>query len=105
MRFLENYTLAWHHWLMILSLMKLGGRGTKAQIIPIYKQEGFSPHAINSIFSTDIQDLGEAVEVVGGLQYLNDNSTIILTNDSEFQTFIRKHLKPVMSAFKLRQKK
>jgi hypothetical protein len=38
MYFLENYTLAWHHWLMLLSLMKLGGSGTKAQIMPVYKK-------------------------------------------------------------------
>ena len=41
MRFLENYTLAWHHWLMILGLFKLKGSATKAQIFPIYKKEGF----------------------------------------------------------------
>jgi len=105
MRFLENYTLAWHHWLMVLSLLKLGGRGTKAQIMPIYKQEGFSPHAIDNVFSTDIQDLGEAIEVVGGLQSLNDNSTIILSDNPKFQKFIKKHLKSVVSTFKLRRRK
>jgi hypothetical protein len=105
MRFLENYTLAWHHWLMILSLLKLGGSGTKAEIMPIYRQEGFSPHAIDKVFSTDIEDLGEVIEVVGGLQNLNDSSTLILTDNPKFQKFIKKHLKSVVSTFKLRQKK
>ena len=105
MRFLENYTLAWHHWLMILSLLKLGGRGTKAQIMPIYRQEGFSPHAIDGIFSTDVQDLGEVVRVEGGFEILSDSSTLVLTDNPDFQKFIRKHLKHVMSTFKLRQKK
>ncbi|MHA2362247.1 MAG: hypothetical protein ACXAB6_10040, partial [Candidatus Thorarchaeota archaeon] len=55
MQLLENYTLAWHHWLIVLSLLKLGGSGTKAQIFPVYKKEGFSPHAIENVFKTDIQ--------------------------------------------------
>ncbi len=74
MRFLENYTLAWHHWLMLLSLMKLGGSGTKAQIMPVYKKEGFSPHAIDRVFATDLVDLGESVEVEGGLDNLSNSS-------------------------------
>ena len=105
MRFLENYTLAWHHWLMILSLVKLGGSGTKAQIIPVYKKEGFSPHAIEQVFVSDIEDLGEAIEVEGGVHNMTENSSIILTDNLQFRKFIKKHLKPVVSTFKLRQKK
>ncbi|TFH09795.1 MAG: hypothetical protein E4H14_03780 [Candidatus Thorarchaeota archaeon] len=103
MRFLENYTLAWHHWLMLLSLMKLGGRGTKAQIMPVYKREGFSPHAIDSVFATDLADLGEAVEVDGGLDNLDSSSTIILTTDPKFQKFLKKNLKSVVTTFKTRR--
>jgi len=103
MRFLENYTLAWHHWLMLLSLMKLGGSGTKAQILPVYKKEGFSPHAIDRVFATDLVDLGESVEVEGGLENLSNNSTIILTKDPTFQKFLKKNLKSVVSTFKIRR--
>ena len=104
MRFLENYTLAWHHWLMILSLMKLGGSATKAQIMPVYKREGFSPHAIDRIFATDLVDLGEAVEVEGGFDKLDNNSTIILNDDPKFQKFLKKNLKSVVSTFKTRRR-
>lgn len=103
MRFLENYTLAWHHWLMLLSLMKLGGSGTKAQIMPVYKKEGFSPHAIDRVFATDLVELGEAVEVEGGLENLSSTSTIILTQDPKFQKFLKKNLKSVVSTFKTRR--
>ena len=102
MRFLENYTLAWHHWLMLLSLLKLGGSGTKAQILPVYKKEGFSPHAIDKVFQTDLVDLGEAVEVEGGLDNLTERSTIYLTEDPKFKKFLKKHLKPVVNTFKTR---
>jgi len=104
MRFLENYTIAWHHWLMILSLMKLGGNGTKEQIMPVYKQEGFSPHAIDRVFATDLFDLGEAVDVEGGVDKLCNNSTIILSSDPTFQKFLKKHLKSVVSTFKTRRR-
>jgi hypothetical protein len=105
MRFLENYTLAWHHWLMLLSLMKLGGSGTKAQIMPVYKKEGFSIHAIDNVFQTDLVDLGEAIEVEGGLENLTSSSTIFLTNDPKFQKFLKKHIKTVVSTFKTRKTK
>jgi hypothetical protein len=105
MRFLENYTLAWHHWLMLLSLMKLGGSGTKAQIMPVYKKEGFSPHAIDKVFQTDLVDLGDAVTVEGGLDNLSSSSTIILSNDPKFQKFLKKHIKSVVSTFKTRKTK
>lgn len=104
MRFLENYTLAWHHWLMLLSLMKLGGSGTKAQIMPVYKKEGFSPHAIESVFATDLVDLGEAIEVEGGLDNLNNSSVIILTKDPKFQKFLKRNLKSVVSTFKTKRR-
>lgn len=102
MRFLENYTLAWHHWLMVLSLMKLGGRGTKAQIMPVYKREGFSPHAIDQVFATDLVDLAAVVEIEGGIDNLTDNSSIILTDDPIFRKFLKKNLKSVVSTFKTR---
>lgn len=104
MRFLENYTLAWHHWLLLLSLMKLGGSGTKGQIMPVYRKEGFSPHAIDKVFATDLVDLGEAVEVVGGLENLDNGSTIILADDPKFQKFLKKNLKSVVSTFKTRRR-
>jgi len=105
MNFLENYTLAWHHWLMLLSLLKLGGSGTKGQILPIYRKEGFSPHAIHKVFQTDLIDLGEAVEVDGDIDNLTNKSTIILTDDPKFRSFLKKHVKPVLNTFKTRTPK
>ncbi len=105
MRFLENYTLAWHHWLMLLSLLKLGGRGTKAKIMPVYKREGFSPHAIDQVFATDLLDLAAVVEVEGGLDNLTNDSSIILTDDPIFRKFLKKNLKSVVSTFKTRPHK
>lgn len=102
MHFLENYTLAWHHWLMVMALLKLGGSGTKAQILPVYKKEGFSPHAIDKVFRTDLEDLGEAVEVEGGIENLTSHSTIYLSEDSMFRRFLKKHLKSVVTTFKTR---
>ncbi len=104
MRFLENYTLAWHHWLMLLSLLKLGGSGTKSQILPVYKKEGFSPHAIDKVFQTDLEDLGEAVEVEDGISNLTERSTIYLTENLKFRKFLKKHLKSVVSTFKTRSR-
>lgn len=105
MRFLENYTLAWHHWLMLLSLLKLGGSGKKSQILPVYKKEGFSSHAIDQVFQTDLVDLGEAVEVEGGIENLTDQSIIFLTEDPKFRRFLKKHLRPVVNTFKTRKPK
>ncbi|TET09913.1 MAG: hypothetical protein E3J86_06985 [Candidatus Thorarchaeota archaeon] len=105
MRFLENYTLAWHHWLMLLSLLKLGGSGKKSQILPVYKKEGFSSHCIDQVFQTDLVDLGEAVEVEGGIENLTDRSTIFLTEDLKFRRFLKKHLRPVVNTFKTRKPK
>ncbi len=102
MRFLENYTLAWHHWLMVLSLLKLGGRGTKGQIMPVYKNEGFSPNAIDQVFATDLVDLATVVEVEGGLDNITNSSTIILSDDPIFRKFLKKNLKSVVSTFKTR---
>ncbi|MFX0056509.1 MAG: hypothetical protein ACFFAX_04970 [Promethearchaeota archaeon] len=100
MQFLENYTLAWHHWLMLLSLLKLGGSGTKSQILPVYRREGFSPHAIHKVFQTDLVDLGEAIEVEGGIESLTNKSTIHLTEDPTFRAFLKKHVKPVLKTLK-----
>ncbi|MGQ4911880.1 MAG: hypothetical protein ACP6KW_06870 [Candidatus Thorarchaeota archaeon] len=102
MRFLENYTLAWHHWLMILSLVKLGGSGTKAQIMPVYKKEGFSPHAIDGVFVSDLADLGEAVDVEGGIESISDHTMIYLTENPKFRRFIKKNLKSVVGKLKTR---
>ncbi len=104
MRFLENYTLAWHHWLMLLSLLKLGGSGTKEQIMPVYKNEGFSTHAINQVFTTDLLELSAVVKVEGGLDNLSNNSSIILTDDPIFRKFLKKNLKSVISTFKTRRR-
>ena len=103
MRFLENYTLAWHHWLMILALLKLGGSATKAQIFPVYKKEGFSSHAIENVFKNDLVELGEAIEVLGGIENLEDSTTIILSKDAKFQKFIKKNLKSVVNTLKVRK--
>jgi hypothetical protein len=103
MQLLENYTLAWHHWLIVLSLLKLGGSGTKAQIFPVYKKEGFSPHAIENVFKTDIQDLGEALEVEGDINNLTNSAIISLTRDPTFQRFVKKHVKTVVRTLKTRK--
>jgi len=105
MRFLENYTLAWHHWLMLLSLLKLGGSGTKAQIMPVYQNEGFSPHAIDQVFATDLIALAAVVEVEGGIDNLTNDSSITLTDDPIFRKFLKKNLKSVVSTFKTRPRK
>lgn len=103
MRFLENYTLAWHHWLMILALLKLGGSGTKAQVFPVYKKEGFSPHAINGVFQTDIIELGEVIEIDGDIDNLTNDTILYLTDDARFQRFIKKNLKSVVQTLKIRK--
>jgi len=105
MKFLENYTLTWHHWLMLLSLLKLGGNGTKAQILPVYRQEGFSPHAIDKVFQTDLIDLGEAIEVEGGIDNLSHKTPIYLSEDPEFRRFLKKHIKPVLNTLKTKTPK
>jgi hypothetical protein len=105
MQFLENYTVAWHHWLMLLSLLKLGGSGTKGQILPVYRKEGFSPHAIHKVFQNDLIDLGEAVEVEGDIDNLTNKSKIFLTEDPKFRNFLKKHVKPVLSTLKTRPSK
>ncbi len=103
MRFLENYTLAWHHWLILLSLLKLNGSGTKHQIFPVFKKEGFSPHAIEDIFRTDLLELGPSVEVEGGLDNLQDSSMIYLTDEPKFRSFLKKNLKSVVRTLKMRK--
>ena len=70
------------HWLMLLSLMKLGGSGTKAQIMPVYQKEGFSTHAIEQIFTTDLEKLSAVVKVEGGLENLTNNSSTICSMPS-----------------------
>ena len=102
MRFLENYTLAWHHWLLVLSLLKLGGSGKKGQIMPVYKKEGFSPHAIESVFRSDIVDLGDAIDVEGHIDDMNPNTMIYLSEEPRFRRFIKKHLKSVVRTLKKR---
>jgi hypothetical protein len=105
MKFLENYTQAWHHWLMLLSLLKLGGSGTKAQILPVYRKEGFSPHAIHKVFQTDLVDLGEAVEIDDDFENITNQTTIYLSNDPTFRAFLKKHVKPVLSTLKTKTPK
>lgn len=103
MKFLGNYTMAWHHWLILLSLLKLGGSATKKQIFPVFKKEGFSPHAIEGIFKRDLEELGEAVEVQGDLDKLNDGTMIYLTEDKRFRAFLKKNLKSVVRTLKQRK--
>lgn len=102
MRFLENYTLAWHHWLIVLSLLKLGGAATKRQIMPAFKKEGFSPHAINEVFRTDLIELGQAVEVEGGTQSIQPDTMVYLTENPKFRSFVKKNLKSVVRTLKRR---
>jgi hypothetical protein len=103
MRFLENYTFAWHHWLVILALLKLGGSATKSQIFPVFKKEGFSPHAIEGIFKRDLDELGEAINVEGGIVNLRDSSMIYLTEDVKFRKWLKKNLKSVVKTLKMRK--
>lgn len=105
MRFLENYTLAWHHWLLVLSLLKLGGSGKKGQIMPVYKKEGFSPHAIERVFRSDIRDLGSAIDVEGNVDDMNPSTMIYLSEDPRLRRFIKKHLKSVVRTLKKRTPK
>jgi hypothetical protein len=103
MRFLENYTLAWHHWLIILALLKLGGSATKSQIFPVFKKEGFSPHAIEGIFKRDLEELGKAIEVEGGIDNLLGESMIYLSEDTKFRKWLKKNLKSVVQTLKMRK--
>jgi hypothetical protein len=103
MKFLENYTLAWHHWLILLSLLKLNGSGTKGQIFPVFKKEGFSPHAIEGIFKRDLEELSPAVEVDGELENLADGTMIYLSEDPKFKSFLKKNLKSVVRTLKTRK--
>ena len=88
---------------MILGLFKLKGSATKAQIFPIYKKEGFSPRAIENVFKSDLIDLGEVVEVEGGIDNLQNDSVIYLTEDPNFMRFLKKHIKPVVRTLKMRK--
>lgn len=103
MRFLENYTLAWHHWLIILALLKLKGSATKSQIFPAFKKEGFSPHAIEGIFKRDLEELGETIEVEGGIDNLSEGSVIYLSEDPKFRKWLKKNLKSVVRTLKMRK--
>ncbi len=104
MRQLENYTLAWHHWLIILALLKLGGAATKRQIFPVFKKEGFSPHAVEGIFKRDLVELGEAVDVEGDIESMHDATMIYLSEDPKFRAFIKKNLKSVVRTLKTKSK-
>jgi len=103
MQYLQNYTLTWHHWLIILALLKLGGSGTKAQIFPVFKKEGFSTHAVENIFKRDLIELGEAIEVDGGIENLRDTTMIYLNDSPQFRSFLKKHLKSVVRTLKMRK--
>ena len=103
MRFLENYTLAWHHWLIILALLKLGGSATKGQIFPVFKKEGFSAHAIEGIFKRDLVELGESIDVEGGIDNLREGTMIYLSEDEKFRKWLKKNLKSVVRTLKTRK--
>ncbi|MHA1247812.1 MAG: hypothetical protein ACTSPE_10830 [Candidatus Thorarchaeota archaeon] len=102
MALLQNYTLAWHHWLIILALLKLGGSATKAQLIPVFKKEGFSPHALEGIFKRDLEELGEAIEIDDDLDSLTDTTRIYLSDNPKFRAFIKKHLKSVVRTLRMK---
>jgi hypothetical protein len=103
MRFLENYTLTWHHWLILLSLLKLNGSGTKGQIFPVFKKEGFSLHSIEGIFRRDLEELGPAIQVEDGIGNLQNSTMIYLSEDSKFRSFLKKNLKSVVRTLKMRK--
>ena len=102
MKFLQNHAVTWHHWLLLLSLLDRGGSSTKAEVFSIYKKEGFSPHVIDGLFKTDLQDLGDAVRVEGDLDSLSDDTVIHLTNDPTFMKFIKKQRKSALRNLKVR---
>ena len=104
MEFLENHALAWHHWLLLLSLIKLGGCGTRAQIAPVYKREGFSGPTVNQIMGTDMDELGEAITIDGNLEDLTDDTQICLSEDPDFRKFIKKNIKGVVVTFRTRKR-
>lgn len=83
--------------------MKLGGSATKGQLFPIFKKEGFSPHAIEGVFKKDLIELGEAIHVDGDIDNLSNGTMIYLTDDPRFQRFIKKHLKSVVRTLKMRK--
>ncbi|MFW9843908.1 MAG: hypothetical protein ACFFEV_04980, partial [Candidatus Thorarchaeota archaeon] len=80
------------------------GSGTKAQILPVYRREGFSQHAIHRVFQTDLLDLSEVIEVDGGIENISNKTTIYLSNNPEFRRFLKKHLKPVLNTLNTRKK-
>ena len=83
--------------------MKLGGSGTKSQIFPAFKKEGFSSHAIEGIFKRDLEELGETIEVEGGIDNLKDGSMIYLSEDVKFRKWLKKNLKSVVRTLKMRK--
>ncbi|MFQ5832615.1 MAG: hypothetical protein ACE5H4_07935 [Candidatus Thorarchaeota archaeon] len=101
MKFLENHTVAWHHWLLVLTLLELGGNATKGQIFPVYRKEGFSNHVIHQVFKNDLKDLGEVVEVEGDLDNLSERTIIHLTEDLTFRRFVKKQMKSVLRTLKI----
>jgi hypothetical protein len=102
MKFLENHASAWHHWLILLALLKLNGSGTKAQIFPLFKKEGFSPHAIEGIFKRDLEELGPCIQVDGDLDDLQNSTMIYLSDDAKFRSFLKKNVKSVLQTLKTR---
>ncbi|NWF96309.1 MAG: hypothetical protein HXY34_09210 [Candidatus Thorarchaeota archaeon] len=102
MRQLENYTLSWHHWLIVLYLLKVGGSGTAGQILSILKKEGFSSHSIMQVLKRDLVELGEAIDVEGDIENPQDATVVTLTSDPRFQSFLKKHLKSVVASLKTR---
>ncbi|MFW9943841.1 MAG: hypothetical protein ACFFB7_02485 [Candidatus Sifarchaeia archaeon] len=100
MKFLQNHAVTWHHWLLLLSLLDRGGSSTKAEILSIYRKEGFSPHVIEQLFETDLKDLGDAVRIDGALDKLMDETIIRLTEDPTFVRFIKKQRKSALRNLK-----
>ncbi|MHA2601000.1 MAG: hypothetical protein AM324_002580 [Candidatus Thorarchaeota archaeon SMTZ1-83] len=101
MKFLQNHAVTWHHWLLILSLLDRGGTSTKAEILSVYKKEGFSPYVIEQLLKTDLKDLGDALRIEGDLDNLTDETVIRLARDPTFMRFIKKQRKSALRNLKV----
>ena len=60
---------------------------------PVFKKEGFSPHAIEGIFKRDLEELGPCIEVDGDMDNLHNGTMIYLSEDVKFRSFLKKNLK------------
>ncbi len=100
MKFLQNHAVTWHHWLLLLTLLERGGSSTKAEILSVYKKEGFSPHVVERLLKTDLKDLGDALKIEGSLDDLTDETVIRLTRDPAFMRFMKKQRRSALRNLK-----